>query len=95
MANEKLVASARSVFGKGAARSARRAGQVPAVVYTAGGEAAHVTVDAHESFLIVKNNRNAVVELEIDGKVQNVVIKDVQRDAVGREIEHIDFVAAN
>lgn len=94
MSEFKLVASVRENFGKGAARQVRRDGQTPAVVYSAGNEAKHIVVDAHEVFLIVKNNRNAVVELELDGKAVSVAIKDVQRDAVGREIEHIDFIEA-
>lgn len=91
----KLVASVRENFGKGAARTARREGQVPAVIYSAGSEAKHIYVDGHEAFLAIKNDRNSVIELEIDGKSVNTNIKDVQRDAVGRVIEHIDFVAAN
>lgn len=95
MANAKLVASARENFGKGAARTARRDGQVPAVIYSAGSEAQHILVDAHEAFLVIKKDRNSVVELEIDGKTVATSIKDVQRDSVGRVIEHIDFVSAN
>lgn len=94
MSDIKLVASVRENFGKGAARQVRRDGQTPAVIYSAGNEAKHIVVDAHEAFLVVKANRNAVVELELDGKAVSVTIKDVQRDAVGREIEHIDFIEA-
>ncbi|MFD2841739.1 50S ribosomal protein L25 [Populibacterium corticicola] len=94
MANAKLVASARSAFGKGAARQARRDGQVPSVLYSAGSEAQHIVVDAHEAFLVVKNNRTETIDLEVDGKVVAVSIKDVQRDSVGRVIEHIDFFVA-
>ncbi len=93
MADIKLEASIRDNFGKGAARQARRAGKIPAVVYAHGGEAKHILLDGHEAFLAVKNNRSALVELDIAGKSQNVIIKDIQRDPIGRVIEHIDFLA--
>ncbi len=93
MADIKLEASIRDNFGKGAARQARRAGKIPAVVYAHGGEAKHILLDGHEAFLAVKNNRSALVELDIAGKRQNVIIKDIQRDPIGRVIEHIDFLA--
>ncbi|MFD2840155.1 50S ribosomal protein L25/general stress protein Ctc [Populibacterium corticicola] len=93
MADIKLEASIRDNFGKGAARQARRAGKIPAVVYAHGSEAKHILLDGHEAFLAVKNNRSALVELDIAGKRQNVIIKDIQRDPIGRVIEHIDFLA--
>lgn len=88
-----LDAQTRSEFGKGAARRARRAGLVPAVVYGHGGEPVHVDVPGHDLFLIVRGNKNALVELKIDGKSQLVLVKDVQRHPVSRNLLHADFLA--
>lgn len=91
--NPILVAQTRSEFGKGAARRARRAGLVPAVVYGHGGDPLHLDVPGHELFLIVRGNANALVELKIDGKSQLALMKDVQRHPVSRNILHADFLA--
>lgn len=91
--NPIFVAQTRSEFGKGAARRARRAGLVPAVVYGHGGDPLHLDVPGHELFLIVRGNANALVELKIDGKSQLALVKDVQRHPVSRNILHADFLA--
>ncbi|WP_313278430.1 50S ribosomal protein L25/general stress protein Ctc [Timonella senegalensis] len=93
MSAVKFVASARTNFGKGAARQARRDGNVPAVIYSHGSEAVHVLVDAHEIFLAVKNHRTSLLEIELDGETKTAIFKDIQRDAIGRVIEHVDFLA--
>ena len=47
----KISATLRTDFGKGFARRARVAGQVPAVVYGHGTDPKHVLVDGHESYM--------------------------------------------
>lgn len=91
MSENKLVANARDVFGKGAARKLRAAGQTPAVVYGHGTEPLHLSVDAHALSLIVRQ-ANALIELDVDGKPQLVLVKDVQKDPVRQIIEHIDLI---
>lgn len=93
MSDFKLAASARTAFGKGAARQARRDGQVPAVIYSQGSAATHILLDGHETFLTVKNHRTSLISLDLDGDIKTVIIKDVQRDPIGRVIEHIDFIS--
>ena len=87
----KLDAAGRENFGKGAARKLRAAGQTPAVVYGHGTDPIHVSVETHPLSLIVRQ-ANALIELNIDGKKQLVLVKDVQRDPVRQTIEHIDLV---
>lgn len=86
-----LDAQPRNDFGKGAARRLRRAGQVPAVVYGAGSDAIHVSVDAHELTQGLRQT-NLVVVLSGAGKGLKVAPREVQRDAVRQIIEHVDFV---
>lgn len=93
MADVKLVAEARTKFGKGAARSARRDGKTPAVVYSRGSEATSILIDSHQAFLTVFKDLRSLIEIDIDGEKHTVIIKNVQRDAIGRVIEHIDFLA--
>ena len=91
--NPVLLAEERSEFGKGAARRARRAGKVPTVLYGHGEEPRHLDVPGHDLFLIVRGNKNALVELKIDGKSQLALVKDVQVHPVRRDILHADFQA--
>ncbi len=90
--NPILVATTRTEFGKGAARRARRAQMVPGVVY-GHGETTHLDLLEHDLFLIVRGNKNALVELKIDGKSQLALVKDVQRHPVKRNLLHVDFLA--
>ena len=92
MADEnKLVAEARTSFGKGAARKIRATGKIPAVIYGHGTEPQHVTLPSHEVGLILRK-ANAVLDLDINGKSQLALVKDVQKDPVRQIIEHLDLV---
>lgn len=91
MSEIKLVAAARTEFGKGAARRTRRAGQIPAVLYGHGGEPLHVSLPGHQTMLALKK-ANALFSIEFDGKEQLAIAKDIQRDPVKDVIEHIDLL---
>ena len=90
MAEIKLAAEARTEFGKGAARRIRRDNKIPAVLYGHGGDPVHVTLPGHESMLALRQT-NVLLNIDVDGKGQLAVAKDVQRDPVRNTIEHIDL----
>jgi large subunit ribosomal protein L25 len=91
----KLVATARTDFGKGAARRTRRAGMIPAVLYGHGTAPVHVSLPGHQTFLALKHS-NALFEIELDGTLQLALAKDVQRDPMRPEaIEHLDLLVVN
>jgi large subunit ribosomal protein L25 len=89
--DNKIVAEARDQFGKGAARKLRALGKVPAVIYGHGTEPKHVSLPGHEISLILRR-ANAIIDLNIAGKSQLALVKDVQRDPVRQIIEHIDLI---
>jgi large subunit ribosomal protein L25 len=91
MSENKMAASYRKEFGKGAARKLRAAGHIPAVIYGHGESPTHVSLPGHETLLIVRK-ANALIELSIDGDDKLVLVKDVQRDPVRQVIEHLDLV---
>jgi len=94
MSSEKITAELRTEFGKGAARRIRREHKIPAVVYGHGGDPVHVTLPGHETLMALRHHgKNALLELEIDGKQQLALTKQVQVDDLHRLIEHIDFIA--
>ncbi|MBV7364232.1 50S ribosomal protein L25/general stress protein Ctc [Actinomycetaceae bacterium TAE3-ERU4] len=96
MALNRLSAEARTDFGKGFARRTRAAGRVPAVIYSSHLEApVHVTVDAHEIFMILKSSANAIIDVNVEGESHLVLVKDVQRHPVTRILQHVDLLAIN
>ena len=94
MTSEKITAELRTEFGKGAARRVRRENKIPAVVYGHGAEPIHVTLPGHATLMALRHHgQNALLELDIDGKTQLALTKQVQVDHLRRLIEHVDFVA--
>lgn len=91
MSEVKLVATARTEFGKGAARRIRRAHQIPAVLYGHGADPVHVALPGHDTMLALKH-ANALFSIELAGKAQLAIAKDVQRDPVKNVIEHVDLL---
>jgi len=87
----KLVAEARTEFGKGAARRTRRNNQIPAVLYGHGTDPVHVALPAHQTTLALKHS-NALFTIALDGTEVLALAKDVQRDPVKDVVEHIDLL---
>ena len=91
MENIKLAAIKRDAT-KGAVRKLRNKGYIPAVVY-GGSDNINVAVSAQEfnnKFHTVSENH--IVELNIDGEVVNVLIKEFQKDWMRSKMIHIDFL---
>ncbi|MEU5843497.1 50S ribosomal protein L25/general stress protein Ctc [Rhodococcus sp. NPDC047139] len=89
----RLVASVRTEFGKGAARRARRAGQVPAVLYGHGTEPRHLALPDLEFAAVLRaHGTNAVLTLDIDGDEQLALTKSVVVHPIRRYIEHADLL---
>lgn len=90
--SETLTAVKRTEFGKGAARRTRRAGQIPAVLYGPGLAPVHLALPGHDTFMQIKGKANPVLNLDIEGRKELALVKDVQRDPVRAVIEHIDLI---
>ena len=98
MANNAITLKAqdRTEFGKGSARQARRAGQVPAVVYGHGTEPRHVLLEEHATRMALRSNDNALVELDVaGGETLLALAKDVQRHPIRPGVQHVDFLLVN
>ena len=87
----KIDAEPRTTFGKGVARKLRAAGKIPVVVYGHGTDPQHFAVPAHDVGLLLRK-ANAILDLQISGKSQLALVKDVQKDPLRQIIEHIDLV---
>ena len=89
--DNKVQAELRENFGKGFARRLRAAGKIPAVIYGHGTEPKHVALPGHQVGLLIRR-ANAILDLDIAGTKELVLVKDVQRDPVIQIIEHIDLI---
>lgn len=91
MSEQKLAGTARTEFGKGAARKARVANMIPAVIYGHGAEVQHILLPAKATTLAVRTP-NALLEIDVDGESHLALAKDIQRDPIKQIIEHIDLL---
>ena len=89
-----LNAQARTDLGKGASRRLRHAANIPAVVYGGNKPAESVTILAKEIAKLFENEAaySHVIELNVDGTKQNVIVKAMQRHPAKQFIMHADFV---
>lgn len=89
-----LAASARAKAGKGAARAVRRTGQIPGVIYGDKKEPVLISLGDKElrKAISTKGFFTQLCDLEVDGKKQLVVPRDVQLDPVKDFPVHADFL---
>ena len=96
-----VSAQVRKSFGKGAARTLRRSGKTPAIIYGAKNEPLALTLDTHgfTKTLLHLQRRNAVVSLDIETDAgvekRHVVIKEIQVDPIHDTLKHADFYEIN
>ena len=96
MSETKIQAESRTEFGKGAARRIRRADKVPAVLYGHGTDPIHITLPGHETMLALKHGgANALLSIEVGGKSQLALPKQVQRDPIKGFLEHLDLIVVS
>jgi large subunit ribosomal protein L25 len=90
-----LQAASRTATGKGAARSLRRDGKVPGVIYGHGREAEAVTIDksALNKMLIGISAGTTILDVAVDGRAPvKALIREIQRDSLRpAEIIHLDL----
>lgn len=89
----KVVAFNRTLQGTGASRRLRKAGQTPGIIY--GGTAAPVLIalDGNALWHALKKEafHGSVLDLEIDGQTQQVLLRDFQMHAYKQLVLHADF----
>lgn len=91
--NFTLQATLRQDVGKGASRRLRHANQVPAIIYGAEQESQPITLPhkAVAKALEEEAIYSHILTLDIDGKSEKVVLKDLQRHPFKPQITHMDF----
>jgi large subunit ribosomal protein L25 len=89
----KVVAFERSLQGTGASRRLRNSGKTPAIVYGATAEPQLIELDHNALFHALKKEafHSSILELEISGKTEPVLLRDVQYHPWKQIILHVDF----
>jgi large subunit ribosomal protein L25 len=88
----KFTAFERKLQGTGASRRLRIAGKVPAIVYGAG-EPAMVELDHNALFHAMKKEafHSTILEMELNGAVSQVLLRDYQMHPYKPQVLHVDF----
>jgi large subunit ribosomal protein L25 len=88
-----LNAQARTVQGSGASRRLRRASKVPGIVYGGSEAPLAIELDHNELLLSLKKEafHSSVLNLNVDGKKQQVLLRDTQVHAYKPLVLHVDF----
>jgi len=88
-----INAQARTLQGSGASRRLRRAGKVPGIIY--GGAATPQAIEIDHNELLINLKKEAfhasILNIVLDGKKQQVLLRDTQRHAYKPLILHVDF----
>ena len=93
MSEHNISAASRKDEGKGASRRLRHAGLIPAVIYGAGAEPQSIQLEHEKTWLASQHEwfYSSILNLEVDGKVQKALLRDLQRHPYKQIIMHIDF----
>ena len=88
--NQVLSARARTEVGSRASRRLRREGELPALLSGPGEEPVSLAISASD-FELFQRTATQLVDLELEGEKVEVLVRDLQLDALGEKILHIDF----
>ncbi len=93
MSEHKITATGRKDEGKGASRRLRHAAQIPAIVYGGHAEPRSIQLEHEKTWLASQNEwfYSSILSLELDGKVEKVLLRDMQRHPYRQRIMHMDF----
>ena len=95
MAIVSFTATAREDTGKGAARTLRSKGEIPAVIYGHGREPQALSLNARDLDKMLGHIQaeSTVIEVSVGGATAKTLIREIQRHPIRRQILHVDFQA--
>jgi large subunit ribosomal protein L25 len=93
MATANLSASARRDVGKGVARTLRRTGQIPGVIYGHHRDPQPLAISERDFDRLQQTVaiESTVIELSVDGRTSRTLIREIQRHPFKRQVLHVDF----
>jgi large subunit ribosomal protein L25 len=89
----KVVAQTRQTQGSGASRRLRRAAKVPGILYGGNAEPTMIEIDHNPLYhaLRVEAFHASILDMELDGKAERVLLRSVQWHPYKPVVQHIDF----
>mgnify|MGYP000949999311 CR=1 FL=1 len=89
----KVVASSRQLQGSSASRRLRRSAKVPGIIYGGNSEPTKIELDHNPLYhaLRVEAFHASILDMELDGKPERVLLRDVQWHPYKPVVQHIDF----
>ncbi|MDR1968294.1 MAG: 50S ribosomal protein L25/general stress protein Ctc [Burkholderiaceae bacterium] len=89
----KFVAYERAKQGTGASRRLRNAGKVPGIVYGGEGTPQLIEIDHNALWQALKKEafHSSVLDMELAGKISQVLLRDLQVHPYRQQVLHIDF----
>ena len=89
-----LNATLRDDMGKGASRRLRHVGKLPGIVYGAGKDPVNVTLIQKDVQYVLPQEAffSQVLSLNLEGKKEDVLLRDLQHHPYKQDIMHIDFL---
>ena len=89
----KVVAEARTGKGSGASRRLRRAAKVPGIIYGGQNQPIQIALDHNPLYhsLRVESFHASILDMELDGKTERVLLRDVQWHPYKPQVLHVDF----
>ncbi len=93
MSNFVLTAQKRDDQGKGASRRLRRQGMLPAIVYGGHEEPVAITLEQRQVLRNLEEEAfyTQIIELDLDGSKEQVILKDMQRHPFKPIVLHLDL----
>jgi len=89
-----LKATNRSETGTRRARKLRKTGMTPCIIYGHGQENIPVAISRHDLDLAIHHGQR-LIEVDLDGSVENVLIKATQYDTFEKDLLHVDLTRVN
>lgn len=91
-----LTAKKRETGPRSALTQLRAQGQLPAVIYGYQTETTPITLEYKQAEKAYRTHGGAAVfKIDIEGKVVNAIMTDIQRDALKGQVKHLDLLAIN
>jgi large subunit ribosomal protein L25 len=89
----KVIANKRNAQGTGASRRLRNQGKVPGILYGAGSEPVNIELDHNPLFHALRREKfhASILELDLDGRNERVLLRDFQMHPYRSLVLHVDF----
>jgi large subunit ribosomal protein L25 len=93
MEKNKVIAKIRNKFGSSESKKLRRSGKVPGIIYGSNIDPTNIEIEHNDIRLAldVESFHSSILEIELEGKIEKVLLRDFQVHPYKQQVTHIDF----